>query len=88
MIDDLIKQIQELQDSMKSSIPILEKEIDSIIQNKEKSSNEIEKILDILLDYLHIGLGKEQFVKLNSYYNTFCPEYSAEYNEFYKKIID
>lgn len=73
--------------SMKNEIPKLEKEIDSIILNKEKCPKKIEKTLNIIFDYVHMGLGKKQFIKLNSYYKSVNPEYSNEYYESYKEII-
>jgi hypothetical protein len=77
-----------LKKDIEFNIPIIDTEIDSMIKNKEKSSQNIEKMLDTLLDYLSLGVGEDQFIKLNSYYRSICPEYSAEYNGFYQEIIE
>ncbi|MEA3379176.1 MAG: hypothetical protein U9Q69_06110 [Nanoarchaeota archaeon] len=88
MIDDIIQMTQKLRDIMKSNVPLLEHEINSIINNQERSPKRIEWILDTLLDYLYMGVGKEQFKRLNSYYKSICLEFSAEYDKFYHEIID
>lgn len=79
---------RDLKKRMESNIPVLEKEIDLIIQNKEKNPKTIEYILDTLLDYMNLGVGEDQFRKLNSYYSSFCSENSAEYDKFYHDIVD
>ena len=88
MIDDIIRMTQNLRKLMESNIPILETEIDSMIEKREESPKEIERLLDTLLDYLHMGIGEDQFLKLNSYYSSFCPENSAEYDRFYREIFN
>jgi len=35
-----------------------------------------------------LGVGKDQFLKLNFYYGSFCPEYSENYSKFYHEIVD
>lgn len=88
MIEDIIKTIQKLKGSMESNIPLLDLEINSIIENREQSFIRIERLLDTLLDYLYLGVGKDQFLKLNFYYGSFCPEYSENYSKFYHEIVD
>lgn len=86
MIEDIIKEINDLRTKLNKSVFLIEKEIDYIIDNDIKSQQEIESILDILIDYSGFGIGKEQFVRLNSYYATFNQEYSDLYNNFYENI--
>ena len=79
--------MQELRANMESNIPLLEMKIDLIIESKEISPKKIEGLLDILLDYMYAGVGEDQFKKLNSYYSSFNPEYSAEYDKFYHELL-
>ena len=88
MIEEIIKMADKVRKDIKSNLPLLEKEIDSIIENKVKSSEKIEIILDTLLDYLYAGVGESQFKKLNSYYHSFCPEFSKDYENFYSELRD
>jgi hypothetical protein len=88
MLEDLIEIIGALKKDMEANIPILNKEIDSIIKNKEKSPQKIEWVLDTLLDYVSMGIGENQFIELNSYYSSIHPKYSAEYDKYYHEIID
>ncbi|MFP4656479.1 MAG: hypothetical protein ACLFNK_02770 [Candidatus Woesearchaeota archaeon] len=88
MIDDIVEITEKLREDMKHNVPILDREIDYIIEVRNQSIERIENILDTLLDYSQMGVGEEQFIKLNSYYHTFCPEYSAEYSWFYDEIMD
>ena len=87
MLDDIIRMTESLKKDMESNIPDLDKEIDRMIENREESSQRIEGMLDILLDHLYMDVGKDQFIRLNSYYSTICPDYSAEYSRFYDEII-
>lgn len=72
---------------MESYIPELEQEIDEMIEKREKAPKRIENMLDLLLDYLHMGIGEEQFIKLNTYYGSFCPTHSAQYDAFYHDTV-
>ena len=86
MIDDVVDEIRNLRTNLFKTIPLLEQEINNIIHSKITSQQHIERLLDALLDYGYMGVGKEQFMKLNSYYATFNQEYSDKYKEFYEEI--
>jgi hypothetical protein len=88
MIKDLTIKIRKLRTDMESNLPFLENEINSIIKNQEKSHKRIERMLDTLLDYLYMGVGEKQFKMLNSYYESFCPKFSAEYDKLYHETMD
>ena len=88
MLDDIIRITQKLRKDMESNIPLLDDEINYIIENQDRSSQKIERILDTLLDYLQLGIGEEQFKKLNSYYATFCAGFSMKYDKYYHELID
>ena len=87
MIEDIIRMTRDLRKQMESKIPILEGEIDLMIQNREERLENIEGVLDTLLDYMDLGVGEKQFLKLNSYYASFCPENSAQYDKFYQESV-
>ncbi|MBU0666579.1 MAG: hypothetical protein ABIC91_02300 [Nanoarchaeota archaeon] len=87
---DKIKKVSEsLRTEMKRNLKTIDSEIEIIINAEEKNINYIEKILDILLDYAHLSVGKKQFNKLTDYYATFNKEnagfYKKEYDEFLKE---
>ncbi len=86
MLDDILNLIKKTREDMLRTIPTIDTEIDNIIQNKIHSQHHIEQLLDVLLDYGFLGLGKEQFMKLNSYYATFNKKYSDKYFKFYKEL--
>jgi len=72
---------------MEATLPLLDAKIDEMIKNQERSSKRIESVLDTLLDYVGMGLGEEQFKRLNAYYGSFCAELSAEYDRYYDEIV-
>jgi len=87
MIEDIIRMTRDLRKQMESNIPILEREIDLMIQNREERPENIEWVLDTLLDYIDLGVGEKQFLRLNSYYASFYPENSAQYDKFYLDTV-
>lgn len=85
MLDDIIRMTLELKKQMQSQLPIIDKQINTIIQTKEESPQVIESVLDILLDYSLMGVGDDQFKKLNKYYATFNFSNAATYTRFYEE---
>jgi hypothetical protein len=73
---------------IKEMMPIIRKEINSIIINKNDSIKDIERIFDDLLNYINLGYGKDEFEKLNNYYATVHKENSEIYAGFYDEIFD
>ena len=88
MSDNLIRMIKNVRKKMESNIPLLNDEINSIIADRDRSAQRTERILDTLLDYLGMGIGESQFLRLNSYYRTFNRENADEYARFYNEIVD
>ena len=85
-MDDLIKAITQLKQKMGAHIPVIRRDIDHIITAKMTDELTIERTLDTLLDYGQLGLGQEEFRRLNGYYATIRPEYAERYNEFYAEM--
>ena len=85
VIEDFLG-IGRLKQDMKDSLPLLERQINAIIQSNERSPKIIESYLDVFLNYAYMGVGKQIFEKLNSYYATINKEYANEYSQMYRKI--
>jgi len=84
-IEKLVKKVYELN---KKDMPYVRKDIDLILRNNVKDIRHIEKTLDRLLDKLYLGLGEQEFKKLNNYYKTIHKQNSLEYEKFYREIIN
>ena len=80
---DLIAIIQKIEKAMAVQLPTLQREVDAIITDKITDISIIERTLDLLLDYGQLGIGEEEFRRLNGYYATVHPEYAQEYTKFY-----
>jgi hypothetical protein len=83
----LIKLIEKTRDTIKSVMPTIREEIQSIITNRETDQHRIETTLDMLLDYLYWGFAQKEFNELNSYYSTIDKEGAADYQRFYDEIM-
>lgn len=79
MQKEIIQLIQEFQQSVAAHLPALDKEVNSIIENKETDIKVIENLLDTLLSLTTAGIGEKLFIKLLEYYKTINKEYAAEY---------
>ena len=88
MSDNLIRIIKDAKNKMEDSIPFFDKEIDRIIKNKNSEIREIEKLLDNLLDFGYMGIGKPQFDKLNKYYETLNLKNSNLYSKYYEELLE
>src|SRR3989344_5351479 len=62
--------INSLQKQVKAVLPLISDEINGIVNQKIDDPKKIESILDQLLDFSMLGLGLEQFEKLNQYYSS------------------
>ena len=85
-LSDIKKSVEILRQNYQDLIPEIRKDITKIITDKETSTKKIEKILDTLLDSMPLGYGDQEFKRLNKYYQKINPEYSGEYDKFYKEI--
>ncbi len=82
-VDDIVRMTKMVQALMDLQLPALDQQINSILAEKRTDIEEIEQILDVLLDYGHLGVGKKEFFRLNNYYATFSPDNAKIYRGFY-----
>ncbi|MBI2103242.1 hypothetical protein HYT55_05340 [Candidatus Woesearchaeota archaeon] len=82
-MDELIKRIADLKQKMEQTLSPLSTEIDAIISSHERSIPRIESLLDILLDFGQLGVGKTEFERLNQYYAKINPAFAQEYTKLY-----
>ena len=86
MIEDIIEMTRILRNKMEDSLTFLDGEVNRIIESCEQSHKIIEPLLDIFLDYAYMGLGEDQFKRLNLYYKTFNEEGFNDYARYYYEI--
>lgn len=84
----IVRMTDRIKKQMQSNLPIINSEIDDIIKSQETSEQKIECLLDALLDYGQLGIGKSEFERLNAYYGSFSAENANAYDEFYQKIME
>jgi len=80
--------IKSVKNKMEEALPFIDIEIQYIIRNKNQSSQTIEKILNTLLDYGQLGIGVEEFKKLNNYYASFNPTDAKYYTDSYTESCE
>lgn len=89
MFDDKLKRkIESTLQAIDGMMPTIRQEIRSIKNDKSDSEQRIERTLDILLDYLHWGLGEEEFKELNHYYASIDEKKAAHYARFFTQITE
>jgi hypothetical protein len=84
--ESIIRLIRSLRSTMQENLPQVRSAIDDIICSKDTSVIRIERMLDTLLDHMHVGIGEEEFLRLNAYYGTVNEEYAMEYRRFYEDL--
>ena len=80
------EQIGALKAKAEGFLPFINQEIEKIIKNKVKDQKVIEELLDILLNYQYLGVGEEEFKKLNEYYRQIDKEAANNYDQFFEEI--
>jgi hypothetical protein len=85
LADEIVSLIKVTQKRMGSHLPALHAEVDAIITNKERSVSRIENMLDTLLGCTEIGVGTDEFIRLNNYYRTFNRRNARVYDRFYRE---
>ena len=82
-MDRLVKRIADLKQKMEQTLSPLNAEIDALIRSHEQSVHRIESLLDILLDFGQLGVGKAEFERLNQYYAKIDPTSAQDYTRLY-----
>ncbi|MEK6940047.1 MAG: hypothetical protein AABX31_04935 [Nanoarchaeota archaeon] len=72
----------------RKNLVYLREDIGNIIQNNITSEKKIEGLLDQLLDCLYLGIGEEEFKKLNRYYTTINKDHATFYQRSYQDIVE
>jgi hypothetical protein len=62
--------------------------VDWIINNKVTNQYRIEKTLDTILGFVQLGIGIEEYHKLNDFYSVINPKEAKAYREIYTKISE
>jgi len=88
MIEDILRITEGIRKQIESNIPLVNDELNRIIESRDTSTKRIEQLLDILLDYMYLGIGKPQFKRLNSYYALFNKKNADVYDRFYQELIE
>lgn len=86
--DKLKRKIESTLQAIDGMLPTIRQEIRSIKNDKSDSEQRIERTLDILLDYLHWGLGEQEFKELNLYYAALDEKKAALYSRFFTQITE
>ncbi len=86
-MEEIIASLGRLKRMAQRYFPIVKAELDEMIERKVESSDEIERVLDNLFSYLQLGIGDEEFKRLNSYYSGIDPKGAKFYTDWYKTMI-
>ncbi|MCC6726805.1 MAG: hypothetical protein IT258_20045 [Saprospiraceae bacterium] len=87
-VQSIAGEIRSLQSSMETLLPQLEQEADAIISNPSKDAKSIEHLLDTLLDWQMMGVGRNLFFRLLEHYKTIDPDAAADYWRFYEDMTE
>lgn len=86
LVQKIGDQILHIRSLMEAQLPFLEEEVNRFITQQSRSTNDIEHILDTLLDYRRMDLGKDLFIRLLEYYKTVDAEAATDYWRFFEEI--
>ena len=90
--EELMNQLRLLIDSRadlaKDAYQVYEPKVESLIANKTKNKNEIERLLDGLLDFCFNDDILTLYRKVCKYYYTISPASTVSYIEYYKEMYD
>lgn len=83
---ELLGLIRHFQQSMRSHLPLLEKEVNDLITRREQQPKVIEHLLDTLISLWSMSIGKEVFTRLLDYYQGIHPAHATAYKRYVEKI--
>ena len=87
-IKQIVTLIEDLQRQMEAHLPLLQQEVEQIIQTKSTDSKAIEHIFDTLYGYLAHGMGEGLYIQLLQYYKTVDAEGAAFYWDFFEEAME
>ena len=86
--EDFVQLVGKLQEKAQRKLPIIKTTIDVFISKKITDKIEIEHALDTLLDYVLLDVGKEEFKRLNKYYESVNKDHADFYWHSYRDLLD
>ncbi len=69
------------------NMPQISEAINCIIESESRDAKQIEELLDILLNYGFLGVGKSEYYRLNEYYRTFDEEAYNDWKHLYEEDL-
>ncbi|MFH1064258.1 MAG: hypothetical protein V1729_04215 [Candidatus Woesearchaeota archaeon] len=88
MIEKIIKQLDGLHKEIRKVMPLVQGQVNDVIDGRMTDTKYIEGILDDILGIVPLGYGVEEFRKLNHYYSTFSPDNSAVYQRYLDESLE
>lgn len=87
-MEDIIRMVGILNEKVLEALPSVQDEVRIIINGKVVSIPQIERTLDTLLNFAHLGHGITEFRQLNDYYQTVHPENSKHYDRIFSEMLE
>jgi len=86
-MNEIIESLNRIKTKAEGYMPLITSDIDMIIESGSKDIKRIENLLDILLNYGFMGVGKDEFDRLNNYYKTFDEEAYDDWKRIYEEFL-
>ena len=84
----LVKLISRAKSAAEKNLEYIREDLEEIIENHNTSERRIEPVLDRLLDIMMLGVGEEEFTRLNNYYKFINPRNARFYENCYKEMAE
>jgi len=85
--EELVGTINVIREFARESLPLIEEQVNLIVEQKLDDQSLIEQTLDSALSFVHLGFGEDLFQRLNQYYATISPEGAQDYNRMYQEFF-
>lgn len=87
-LDGFKELAESIQKNTQEAFIIYEVQVDRIYRNKVKDEKEIERVIDVLLDYCYDDKMLLLFKRLCRYYYEINPSATSEYVNIYRELWD
>lgn len=84
---ELFERIGQMRQLAEKNLPIVRSYVDVFVSKKITDEKEIEIVLDTLLDYVMLDVGKEEFERLNTYYESVNKGNADFYWHHYRDLL-
>ncbi|MEM0230850.1 MAG: hypothetical protein QXJ50_00275 [Candidatus Woesearchaeota archaeon] len=81
------KKLEYVRRKAESVMPFVHSEIERIIMTNDRKIEDIEYLLETLLEYCALGVGREEFLRLNRYYAMLDKKNAEAYLRSYEIIV-